>query len=669
MSRGKIIEYIEQGKFVCSLCIQDKGAKLHLLTALNREVNLSLKRAILTSASGIDPDGAREEILVRLKNLDSLRERLKEQVNVRELWELIQDENESYNYKYLAQLSFGEEVADDHVSAVLRALFYDKLYFKMKDGRFEPNSGEKVENIIRQREEEALKEEGLAKGSRWLKAALKGDIKPEIENNRETVDLLINIALYDREAPDFEYGREVLLRAGIADTAETRNILVSLGVWDRDENLDILRLGIKENFTNEQIEEAERINRMPNSPERREDLRDLNIFTIDGPLTMDFDDALSIDLLDDHMQVGIHIADVASLVDMDTALDTEAMTRCSSLYLPRRQIPMFPPDLSHNRLSLIKDCDRHALSLLVDFDESGTMLGYRFVPSIIKVREQLTYDHVNDICHNTEDLRFQRACRLCEKLLLKRVEQGAMTLSLPELDISVDDNSRVDGRLVSQDSPSRMIVSELMILYNWLAARFCGDNNIPIFYRAQKEASEKLSIDENGYIYYVFRQRKKLYPLKISMEPSPHSGMGLEAYSHLSSPIRRYFDLISQRQMTSFIFNRALPYNKEAMEKIRLQVQTGLKDLNTVKRNRTMYWIQRYLQDRTGAELPAIVLEVMKSRYRVILTDFLLTVEIKRETGSKLRSGEKIMVKVAKSDPINDVLTLVYERSEKEASC
>ena len=118
MSQGKIIEYIEQGKFVCSVCIQDKGSRLHLLTPLNRQVNLPPKRVIFSSTTGINLESPREEILNKLKNLELLRESLKKEVNVKELWELIKDEHESYDYKYLAQLSFGNDVNDDHVSAL-----------------------------------------------------------------------------------------------------------------------------------------------------------------------------------------------------------------------------------------------------------------------------------------------------------------------------------------------------------------------------------------------------------------------------------------------------------------------------------------------------------------------------------------------------------------------
>jgi exoribonuclease-2 len=123
MNQGKIIEYIDQGKLISGLCLQDKGNKLHLLTIFNREVNLSAKRALLISNSSLDTLNPREELLQHLRQAETLRNTLKDQVHVKDLWELIMGEDESFDYTYLAQLSFGEEVTDDHISALVRALF------------------------------------------------------------------------------------------------------------------------------------------------------------------------------------------------------------------------------------------------------------------------------------------------------------------------------------------------------------------------------------------------------------------------------------------------------------------------------------------------------------------------------------------------------------------
>jgi len=658
MSQGKIIEYIDHGKVVCAVCLQDKGNRLHLLTPLNRQVNLPPKRALLVSTSSIDPLSPREELLSRLKQTDSLRDRLKKEIRVKEVWELIKDEKESYDYRYLAQLCFGETVTDDHISALVRALFDDKLYFKMKDGRFLLNSEKRVEQVIRQREEEALREERLKRGSAWIEEAFRNSLDRIPPDEEGVTDILVELALHGKEAPNFKYGKELLSRVGISDIRQARDLLIRLGIWEEDEAIELLRLDISGSFTEEQLKESDQLANIDINITGLEDLRDLDSFTIDGPLTRDFDDALSMEIQGDYIQIGIHIADVASLIAPDSIIDKEASLRGSSLYLPRRQIPMVPVNLSQDILSLRQGCDRPAISLLARFDKNGTLFDYRFVPSLINVRRQLTYDQVNEEYMQEEP--FAQLYRIIDQMHKKRIEQDALILSLPDVSFKIDDDSSVSLEMISQESPSRMIVAELMILYNWLAARFCRDNNIPILYRSQKGPSERLSIDEAGYIYYFFRQRRKLKPLVIDAKPEPHTGLGLDVYTNLSSPIRRYLDLVVQRQIRSFLLNRSPVYNNEELEKIRISVMPVLRDISTVKRNRTRYWIQKYFLQHLGEDFQAIVLDVMKSTYRIILTDFFLLAEMKRGNGQDFPPGKSIMVRVKKVDPWNDLLNLEY---------
>ncbi|MBW2000180.1 MAG: RNB domain-containing ribonuclease [Deltaproteobacteria bacterium] len=658
MKEGRIIEYIEQGNIVCALCLQDKGNRLHLLTAQNREVNLSAKRALLVSSSSIDVERPREELLRKLREKEGMRKDLQEKVDVEELWELVREEEEAFDPRYLAQLCFGEEVGDEHVSALVRALFYDKLHFKMKDGRFLPLSEEKVEQIIRQRQEQAKREEKLSKGSQWIKHILQGRGELEHPCKEEIVSLLIELALYGEDAPNYAFGKELLARSGIPSIDHIRDFLVKIGVWEEDENLDLLRLRIPVSFGDRETQEAERLAGVQVDLTGREDLRSLHTVTVDGPDTMDFDDAISLEMEGDKALLGIHIADVATVIPENNVLSKEASQRASSLYLPRQQIPMIPTDLSHDKLSLKKDFDRPAISLLCKLDREGTILEYHLVASIVKVKEQLTYEQVNEMY--AKDERLARMVRFSQIFREQRVKQGALVLSLPEVSIKVNPDSSISIELVPQETPSRMMVAEFMILYNWLVARFCKEKKIPILYRSQEEPSERLSRENMDYVMYVFQQRRKLTPLLIDTEPKPHAGLGLDVYTNVSSPIRRYLDIVIQRQVLNYLLKESPLYDKEQLDKIRVEVEPLLRDLATVKRNRIRYWIYKYLMSRVGERYEAFVLDVLKSKYRIILTAFLVVTEMKREKGQELSVGQKISVAIKKADPWRDQLVVEY---------
>jgi exoribonuclease-2 len=661
MHQGKIVEYIDHGNFIIALCLQDDGNRLHVLTPTSREMNLPAKRAILISVSSMNVKMGREELLAKLKKTEEDRNKLKEQVQVQELWELVKDDAESYDHVYLAHLCFGEHITDEHVSGLVRALFEDKLYFKMKDERFVPNSEEKIANALAQVAQEASKEDKLREGGEWLRGMLENRPVQEPRCTEELTKILADLALYGEDSPNLKFGKELLQRAGVADIREARRILVSLGVWSEDENLDLLRFEIRVPFSEEHLRECERICLSEAAPGgEREDLRNLRVWTIDGPMTRDFDDALSLSVEGDRIHVGVHIADVAGLIEPDTLLDVEASQRGTSLYLPRHQIPMLPKALSQEALSLKQGCDRPAISLMAVLDRDGNLLESRLVQSLVRVEKQWTYDEVNESFDREPIFREMR--RFSQILRQKRLDKGALVLSLPEIAVEVTDQGAVVLHKVEQDTPSRGMVAELMIFYNWLAARFCKEHQIPAIYRCQDSPAERLSLEEARYIYYVFKQRRKLSPLSIHTDPKPHSSLGVDMYTTVSSPIRRYYDLLVQRQIRNYLCCGVPLYTRDQIEKKKLVLDPLLKSIELLTRNSTRYWIQKYLSQHVGEKFSALVLDVLRNKYRVLLSDVLLIAEVKRENGQNLHEGQEIRVKIRKSDPWEDYLKVEIEK-------
>ena len=253
MYEGKIVEFIDQGRFICTLCIEESGSRLHLLTASNREINLSPKRAIAISETGVDISRPREDLIAKLCEIENVRGSLKQKIDVGEIWELVRDEEETYDHKYLAELVFGDEAGDHHASAVLRAIFDDRLFFKLKNGQFTPNSEERVDQIRREKEEEEIKSERLRKGSLWLSEVCQGRSAEPPSFKDEIIDLLVQLALNGTDAKDFKYGKELLSAAGITDIRQSMSLLVKLGIWREDENLDLLKSEIETAFSESEL--------------------------------------------------------------------------------------------------------------------------------------------------------------------------------------------------------------------------------------------------------------------------------------------------------------------------------------------------------------------------------------------------------------------------------
>ena len=656
MTEGKITEYIDQKKVILSVCLKDRGSKLQLLTLSNHEVSISPKRALFISSTALDISRSREELLKELKEIEKTRTQYMDRVSVHDLWELTYEENEAFTYQYLAQLVFGESVTDDHISALVRALFADKVYFKMKDDYFIPNSPEKVDQIKSAREAAELREREISEGATWLR---------EVNSNRhpndpplrdKIIEITVQLALYGKDAQDFKQGKEMFARAGIKDIAQARSLLVKLKIWDQDENLDLHKFKIRTDFGELAIKEAATVAAKEIDTSDREDLTGLSVFTIDGERTKDFDDALSLQPIDGGYRLGVHITDLGPFIDLNGHLDTEASVRASSVYLPARQIPMFPSSLSNEALSLIKGSHRLAISLLADFDREWNLGNYRFVPSVVRVQEQLTYDYVDASYGN--DAVFSALYELCKALRQKRIAAGALVIPLPEIHFDFETNSGIQVRLVEQNTPAKTIVAECMILYNVLAAKLASETRLPILYRCQEPPQERLFIDDSSYTFYVFQQRRKLQPLVIDTIAQPHSGLGVDLYTQATSPLRRYSDLLAQRQIRAALFGESPPYSEARLKELNLVIQQTLRDIEAMKRNRIRYWVLKHLAKRINERFSALVYQKLRNKYLVILTDFLFVAELPITSSLDLSPGEEIRVVARRSDPWNDLLIL-----------
>ncbi len=664
---GRIVEYIDAGKFVCALCIGKKGNKLHILNINNRETNISVNRVVQVSERTFDITKPREELVRYIKNAEQEREELKKKVDVRELWELIESEDESFQNSYLAQIVFGDDITDAHVSALMRALFEDKIYFKFRNGRFIQNSGSQVKQIIKQKREEKLKKERIDKGGKWLKDVMKGISPPSPEFAEYIIRLLKDIFLFGKEAPDYELGSELLSKAGISNPYMIKDLLIKMGVWEEDENIELIKKGIPITFSSRIIKEASSIKEKDIGLQGREDLRNLDIFTIDGEGTKDFDDALSVEFQGKEVTVGVHISDVSEWIEPDSPIDLEARRRAVSCYLPRRQIPMLPPELSHELLSLKQGKDRFAVSLLVKMDTGGNILNYKFVPSIIRVREQLTYDIVDKSLEKKE--RFLALYRLANALRQKRIRNGGLDISLPEIKIifNNEETSNISIKLASQDTPAHIIVAEFMILYNWLAARLCVENKIPLLFRTQERPVEIVPSQEGvDKLYYIFQQMRKLGPMLISTMPRPHSTLGVDTYTQATSPLRRYLDLVAQRQIKNLLLKKKPIYDTKQLEEIRKEVEPIVKEIQAITRNRIRYWSIKYLAQHIGESYKAIILDELRKRYRIVICDLLLIAEIKQRSGIILSPGTEIKVKVRNADPWRDIVGLDYDEDKTQ---
>ena len=388
---------------------------------------------------------------------------------------------------------------------------------------------------------------------------------------------------------------------------------------------------------------------------RRQDLTHFNIFTIDGQSTLDFDDALSLETTPEGIRLGIHIVDVAHFVQKDGPVDREAQGRGSSIYMADQKIPMLPSSLAEGLCSLKAGEVRPAISTLIDLTPELDIRGYRLFPSIVQVKDQRTYFDVNLAADQDPALRQLRS--IARKFRESRLAAGAVHISVPEINLWIGEAGEVNLNRVNRESPGRMLVAEIMIMANWLMARFLAEHRMPAVFRSQPEPRERLYRGGEGTLFQHWMQRRLLNRFVLGHAPEKHSGLGLNAYVTATSPIRKYFDLVTQRQVRA-VLGLEEPYSTEDIDAIIQALESPMSQVARLQTVRQRYWLLKHLEQRVGQKAEAIVLVRRRNGYQVLLTDYMLECDLAINGFSDLKPEDLVQVTLQKVDARKDLITL-----------
>jgi len=667
MELGNVVEFIDRQKMVCAVILEIKKLRLRLLTEANREVKLSADRLSHRCNRHLDLSLSRETLVDSLREVSSRRKALIDHVDVKELWEVLNSEQEWIDLETMTELCFPENPSADHESAVVRAFFNNRLYFKFNGSRFFPHSEEKVIQLDNRDKENARIERMVTDGSRWIKHLIHNENPPPLdlseEEQKDIIEILKLAYLNQKESRNYSLAKRILKGAGIGmEDSRLLQVFVTLGVWDKDENLELIRYGVSPDFPEDVKKSAERLvkdayysNTETTYGAKRVNLTDLPLITIDGQATLDYDDALSIEKSNEYYRLGIHISDVGHFIKKDSLVDQEAVNRASSIYTPDRKIPMIPPGLAEGLCSLKAGELRPAISTFVRIGSYGNIVDVEIVPSLITVQRQLSYYDVNTVTDKDEEIRM--LYDIAKKFRQKRLAQGALQITLPEISIWVNQDGTPTVSRINRESPGRMLVAELMIMANWLMAKFLSDRQVPAIFRSQPEPRGRLFKNNEGTLYQNWAQRKLLNRFALGHEAGHHAGLGLEAYVTATSPIRKYFDLVTQRQIRA-VLGLDKPYTKEEIIYLIQTLGVTMGVVSRIQYNRNRYWLLKHLEKLIGESTEAIVISKKRHAYSILLKDFMLECDLPLSSGIDLKPEDLVRVKIQQVNARNDNISV-----------
>jgi exoribonuclease II len=632
--QGRIIEFLDAEQLRVAYVRRQDHDRLHLIDPRGRNLSVNGDRVVIVHRPA--PEGEFPAIARQISEIVSARQ---SEVDVELLWQSLGGIQREMEPAELAELFFAEN-SPEAASAVFRALSQDNLFFRRVGSQFLARSAEQVSTELNRRQRQREREESRERAAGIIERLVR---HKEVAAS-EASSILDRIQAWLRYRTGDEVGNLLEEIAGTKAREAAYDILLRAGRLDPFIDRFLAMAGIEPDFPAPAIEAARRLQM---NSRTREDRQAEYAFTIDDEDTREVDDALTVTHRGGEFVVGIHIADVSAFVEKGDLLDVEAARRSSTIYLPSMTVRMFPERLSTDLASLNHDAPRPAYSVEVRFDELGNRLGYRIGLTSVQVRQRFSYDEA-DAALEAGDASLQALQRIAKQLHDARAARGAITFRRPELKIRVE-NGEIHIKKINPNSPSRFIVSEMMILANGLSADFASVNALPVIYRTQEPREALVTEDAPIVEALAFeRLRKTFKRSRLSLTPGLHSGLGLSAYTQASSPIRRYADLVTQRQFTALASGSAIPHGREELLQILVAAEAAEQEIRGIEDRSTNYWLLEYLSaNKKGQPLPAVILD---AKGNIELEDYYFRAKLM--VPAKAQPGESVQVQIDTIDPV-----------------
>lgn len=581
-------------------------------------------------------------------------------------WELLVEECESTNPAELAMLLFSSQ--DPPICyAAYRLLAVDKLYFKLKGDRYEPRPVNQVADLQQQIQRQLERQEAQQVFHDKLQRGLAGEAIEWTTGDRAQLIPLEQYALYGDESNARAAALELLQAMNGGRSADDAfQALVALGIWTPHENLALRRSQHPIEFPANVLSMLnQHLAIPPTDPDsHRHDLTHLKVYTIDDEGTEEIDDGLSLEFLANGQErLWIHIADPSRWVEPGDPIDLEAQRRSTTVYLPTGRIPMFPEKLSAGPMSLRQGLECCALSFGIVLAANGAIADYEICVSLIKPTYRLTYDDVDEML----ELGLETEAELlaiaawAKQRQVWREEQGAISIQLPESSIKVQDD-QIQIQVLQQDSPSRVLVAEMMILAGQVAAAYGEYHGLPLPFRHQSQpdlpSEEELLLLPPGPVRGC-ALRRCMPRSEVGTTPARHASLGLDSYCQVTSPIRRYTDLLAHFQIKAHLRGTDLPFDEACLNRLLASITTVSYEATQLERQTNRYWSLEYLRRQRGQVWQAQVLRWLREYQNlglVLLED--LGLELPMRFQRTVHLGDYLEVIVNEVEPRLDRIYL-----------
>jgi exoribonuclease-2 len=543
----------------------------------------------------------------------------------------------------------------------------DQTFFRLRQGQIVPRTALELRQLRRERHRLRLEEGRRLAWQRALVARQPLDVTGLSSAQRQDLAELRSWASGQTERPlAAELLRHLRQAHCAAEPGAIRHLLADLGQWERHHLPSLEATTWQLGFAAPLLEEADRLVALAASPlpgdERRLDLGAQHVVTIDDVDTLDIDDGLALEVRPDGAErLWIHIADPGRLVTPGSPLDQEARRRGSSLYLARGSLPMFPPQLAHGPMGLRCGQRTAAWSLWAELAGDGALERWGIERSWIQPRYRLTYGDADELLELAppQEAALLRLQQLLESRRQWRLAQGALQLEDPEGRIRCR-GERAEVEVI-EPSASRRLVAEAMVLAGALVAEWGQQQAIALPYRSQAPSdlppAAELERLPAGPVRHAAIKRC-LGRSQVGTTPGRHFSLGLPAYVQATSPIRRYADLVVQRQLEA-LWNGDDPLGEAALGELLQELEGPVRQGIQIAREDQRHWLQVWVEQGQHRQWPGLFLRWLRPDHQLALVWLEeIAQSLPCHCPARLEPGDRLLVRVAAVDSLRDVLRL-----------
>ncbi len=657
--KNSIVEFLDDGRLCIALVIDESKSKVLVIDERGKRRSFKANRIVVVH----EREGQSSNFSEFVPSMKEEIELLVRDIDIELLWECLNSCEQELSISEIASQYFPEPSAMQ-LSAVTRKLLENRIYFKQRGMLFKPLTPDQVEERrkkeAREREEAKLRETFV----NWA-----GDI---LDHNRPVDRIPENMEGHIGSLEYYLYGTQNKVLEGLVKSLDTDSspyeiafrLLVLLGKLEANSDLSLVKAGIKEHFSAEVLDEAEALEPFV-SAKGRADFTEQYTFAIDDEGTLEIDDAFSVEIGDKTVKITVHIADVVCFVEKESLIDKEAQNRSTTLYLPDRKITMLPPVISCNIASLKVGEVRPAMSFIFDFDENFNLLSSKIVRATVKLDEHIDYVRADSLMEGGQSIlgeKLKILSKIAHHLRTVRHIRGAVSVDRPELKLEVKDGN-IDVKLLQNRLKSRIAVGEFMILVNSYSGSFAVDNKISAIFRGQSKPDIDIAalIPEEDAPFDPVKTdelMRHMKPAKLSLVAEPHFSMAVDAYIQLTSPLRRYSDLVMQRQFTAHLTGAELPYNNQELLSVLASVENTDKEMKVVEGERNRYWMLSYFaKNCICTDMKAIIVRSRTGGYVAELSDYAYRVFLRTE--DRYEIGKQLNIRIDEVDADKNRLSFV----------